>query len=97
MTKNTPYKIVIEGITAKGQRFRPRDWSERMSGRLATVKNRRIHYSPLLQPMVNEQGNKCVLLDPALQTAHPNLYNSILKFARDNQLRIDQIYEENNQ
>ena len=81
-------KIVIEGITDKGQTFRPSDWAERMSGRLATFRNRRIKYSPLLQPSMNEEGYKCVLLDPALKKSNPVLYDSILAFARENKLKI---------
>lgn len=83
-------KIVIEGITDEGQRFRPSDWAERMSGSLATFRNRRIHYSPMLQPSLNKEGYKCVLLDPALQQSNPELYNSILNFAKKNNLKICQ-------
>lgn len=86
MTKKD--KIIIEGVTSKGQRFRPSDWAERMSGRLATFRNQRIHYSPLLQPTVNASGYKCVLLDPALKESNPALYNSILEFAKNNNLNI---------
>ena len=42
-------KIIIEGVTTQGKEFRPSDWAERMSGALASFKNSRIHYSPLLQ------------------------------------------------
>ena len=86
MSKKKP--IVIEGVTPEGSQFRPSDWAERMSGNLATFKNRRIHYSPLLKPTVNESGYKCVVLDPALKTSNPELYNSILQFARTNNLKI---------
>ena len=80
--------IVIEGVTEQGEQFRPNDWAERMSGTLATFKNRRIHYSPLLQPSVNQEGYKCILLDPALKVSNPALYQSILEFARTNRLKI---------
>jgi Protein of unknown function (DUF3579) len=83
-------KILIEGVTEQGQTFRPSDWAERMSGNLATFKKRRIHYSPLLQPTINKEGYKCVLLDPALRQSNPQLYNSILEFARNNKLKICQ-------
>ncbi len=81
-------KIVIEGITNKGQKFRPSDWAERMSGKLATFKNSRIKYSPMLQPTVNDSGNKCVLLDANLKKTNPELYQSIMDFAEHNQLKI---------
>jgi len=86
--KDKDHKIVIEGVTKAGKKFRPSDWAERMSGKLASFSNRRINYSPLLQPSVNAEGYKCVLLDPALQESNPTLYNAILEFAKDNNLNI---------
>ena len=88
MTEKDPKKIVIEGITEEGKRFRPSDWAERMSGTLASFNNRRIHYSPLLQPSVNTDGYKCVILDPELKQSNPTLYQSILDFAKNNNLVI---------
>lgn len=81
-------KIIIEGITKEGKAFRPSDWAERMSGSLACFKNSRLHYSPLLQPSVNKDGYKCVLLDPKLKESSPQIYQSILEFAKNNQLKI---------
>lgn len=81
-------KIVIEGVTPEGAAFRPSDWAERMSGSMASFKNSRIHYSPLLQPSVNHEGYKCVLLDPKLKESSPQIYQSILDFAKANQLKI---------
>lgn len=80
-------KIIIEGVTEEGEQFRPSDWAERMSGSLCTFPNRRITYSPLLQPIV-KGGNKCILIDPALQQSNPELYKSIMAFAHTNQLKI---------
>jgi hypothetical protein len=81
-------KIVIEGVTPQGKAFRPSDWAERMSGTLASFKNRRIHYSPLLQPTVNTEGYKCVVLDPKLKETSPQIYQSIIEFAQSNNLKI---------
>lgn len=81
-------KIVIEGVTPQGKAFRPADWAERMSGTLASFKNQRIQYSPLLQPSVNTEGYKCVLLDPALKETSPDVYQAILDFAKQNHLKI---------
>lgn len=80
--------IIIEGITDQGKTFRPSDWAERMSGSLASFKNSRIRYSPLLRPSVNSEGYQCVLLDPKLKESSPLLYQSILDFAKANNLRI---------
>jgi hypothetical protein len=82
-------KIIIEGITDSGETFRPSDWAERMSGKLSTFRKRRIHYSPLLQPSTKD-GHKCVVLDPNLKISNPELYQSILDFAKNNQLKICQ-------
>ena len=81
-------KIVIEGITEQGKPFRPSDWAERMSGALASFKNRRIHYSHMLQPSVNHEGYKCVVLDPKLKESCPQVYQSIMDFAKSNNLKI---------
>ena len=85
---DTPNKIVIEGITLEGKEFRPSDWAERMCGNLAEFKRQRIHYDDRLVPIVNDNGNKCVLLDPELKQSNPELYLSILEFAQTNKLRI---------
>lgn len=81
-------KIIIEGVTKQGKVFRPTDWAERMGGLLASFKNSRIQYSPLLQPSMNVDGYKCVLLDPQLKETSPQLYQSILDFAQKNNLKI---------
>ncbi len=88
MTDPEDKKIVIEGITPQGKHFRPSDWAERMSGSMASFKNSRIHYSPLLQPSVNTEGFKCVLLDPKLKESSPQIYQAILDFAKTNNLKI---------
>lgn len=88
MSNSKSKKIVIEGVTKQGKPFRPSDWAERMSGTLASFKNRRIHYSPLLQPSINTEGYKCVLLDPKLKESSPQVYQAIIDFARANNLKI---------
>lgn len=88
MSKPDNKKIVIEGVTHQGKTFRPSDWAERMSGTLASFKNRRIHYSPMLQPSVTHEGYKCVVLDPKLKETCPQIYQSILDFAKSNHLKI---------
>ena len=85
---NKKTKIVIEGVTDEGKRFRPGDWAERMSGSLSTFRNRRIIYSPLLQPAARN-GNKCVIVDQELKDTHPALYKQILEFAENNHLKVD--------
>lgn len=88
MSESPQKKIIIEGVTPQGKSFRPSDWAERMSGVLASFKNSRIHYSPLLQPSVHSDGYQCVLLDPKLKESSPQVYKSIIDFAKHNNLRI---------
>lgn len=85
--KEKESKIIIEGVTESGEKFRPSDWAERMSGKLSTFRKHRIKYSPLLQPSVKD-GHQCVLLDPHLKESNPKLYQSILNFAKNNKLKI---------
>ena len=87
MAIDRPNKIIIKGVTEEGERFRPSDWAERMSGNLSTFRNHRIYYSPLLQPIVKD-GYKCVKLDPSLKTSNPELYETIMAFAKNNNLTI---------
>ena len=88
MPKSTNKTIVIEGVTKQGATFRPSDWAERMSGTMASFKNSRIYYSPLLQPSISNEGYKCVLLDPKLKESSPQVYQAILDFAKANNLKI---------
>lgn len=87
MNDEKPSKIIIEGVTESGEEFRPSNWAERMSGQLSTFHKRRIRYSPLLQPSLRS-GYNCVILDPKLKESNPELYQSILEFAKDNHLKI---------
>lgn len=80
-------KIVIIGITSDGQKFRPSDWAERLSGNLCTFRNRRIIYSPMLRPAIKE-GVKCVLVDTSLRSTHPLIFEEVIGFAIKNQLEI---------
>ena len=82
-----PHYIIIKGVTESGEEFRPNDWAERMSGKLSTLRNHRLHYSPLLQPIIKD-GHKCILLDKRLQQSNPKLYDSIIEFAHDHKLKI---------
>lgn len=85
--KNKQPKIIIEGVTESGDTFRPSDWAERMSGTLSTFRRHRIHYSPMLQPSMKD-GQKCIVIDPYLKQSNPKFYESIIKFAKANNLRI---------
>ena len=81
-------KIIIEGTTQTGRKFRPSDWAERMSGALSTFgRDHRIHYSPLLKPLTIN-GVKCVAIDPRLEKEHPEMYTYIMGWANNNDLKV---------
>lgn len=81
-------KIIIEGVTEGGRKFRPSDWAERMSGALSTFgRDQRIHYSPMLQPLTID-GIKCVVIDPLMKDQHPEMFAYIMGWANNNKLKI---------
>lgn len=79
--------LIIEGVTENNEIFRPSDWAERLCGDLCIIQKRRMKYSPLLCPSVFH-GNKCVLVHVTLEESHPELFASIMAFAKNNRLRI---------
>ncbi|MDH5190473.1 MAG: DUF3579 domain-containing protein [Gammaproteobacteria bacterium] len=88
MAENFTGKIIIEGMTREGRKFRPSDWAERMCGALSTVGNdRRLKYSPMLQP-VSINGIKCMIIDPVMEESHPDMYAYLLCFANENELNV---------
>ncbi|MDH5327748.1 MAG: DUF3579 domain-containing protein [Gammaproteobacteria bacterium] len=87
-------KIVIEGITQNGRKFRPSDWAERMSGALSTFgRDQRIRYSPLLRPMTIN-GVKCVSVDPLLKETYPEMYTYIMSWVDNNHLNMFELEDE---
>lgn len=87
MTKDK--KIIIEGKTKEGKDFRPSNWAERMSGKLSTVHKQRVRYSPLLKP-IKQNGTQCVAVDPKLKDTNPELFDSLMQFAKTHNLPICQ-------
>ena len=87
-------RIIIEGITENGRKFRPSDWAERMSGALSTFgRDQRIQYSPLLQPMT-VNGVKCVSVDPQLKDSFPELFAYIMRWVDTNHLKVVELDDE---
>ncbi|MEW6353151.1 MAG: DUF3579 domain-containing protein [Pseudomonadota bacterium] len=82
--------LVVESIRQNGKPFRPSDWIERISSQLASYgPDHRLRYSDSVQPCVIE-GVKCLCVKKSLQEENPAAYQFILKFATDNQLRIQE-------
>lgn len=88
MAENFTGKMIIEGMTREGRKFRPSDWAERMCGALSTVgHDRRLQYSPMLQPVCID-GIKCMVIDPAMVESHPDMFAYLICFANENELNI---------
>ncbi len=88
LTEETGNGFIIEGVREDGAVFRPGDWIERLASLMSTFgPDRRLSYSPLVQPCMI-QGQRCLVIAQDLQQKHPETYQQIMKFAQDNQLRI---------
>lgn len=87
-------RLIIEGVNEDNERFRPSDWVERISSLLATYgPDHRLHYSQAAHPGVIN-GQKCLVLAKGLRQNNPQAYEFILKFARDNRLRVHEDHPE---
>lgn len=83
-----PFEIIIQGITSSGKPFRPSDWAERLSGILSSFGyDQRMQYSPYVRPLTVDDV-KCVAVDRKLMEIDPRVYNFLLAFAQDNDLRV---------
>ncbi|SOD16886.1 DUF3579 domain-containing protein [Nitrosomonas ureae] len=81
-------ELLILGITIEGRPFRPSDWSERLCGALAVHNcNNRWEYSEYAQPVIHE-GKIGVHVKTALKDINPVMYQFMMDFAYNNQLRI---------
>jgi len=86
-TANAP--LIIRGITAKGSRFRPSDWADRLAGAFAVIDpNNRTSYSPYVQPTTLD-NIPCVIVDKKLKTVDPDAYRFLLTFAGTNELLVE--------
>jgi len=80
--------IIIESVRENGTKFRPSDWPERLSSTFGVFgKDQRLHYNPALYPRVLN-GQKVLVVALSLQWSDPSIFKTVIKFARDNNLRI---------
>src|SRR4249919_1599248 len=81
-------EIVIQGVTASGQPFRPSDWAERLCGVMSAFsEDRYLSYSPYVRPVI-AAGVRCVLVDVKLEEVDPAAFRFLLDFANDNELKV---------
>lgn len=89
-TDESDDRWIIESVKTDGNRFRPSDWIERISATLATFgRDHRLRYDKEVQPCVI-QGQPCLVVGKGLSARNPELLAYIMKFAGDNQLRIQE-------
>ncbi len=86
--------FVILGVDSTGRQFRPSDWADRLCGvmsgfRPAGMAVDRLSYSPFVQPSMRE-GRRCVMVDARLRDIEPMAYDFLRKFARDNDLLVEE-------
>lgn len=83
-------RLIIEGVNQDNKVFRPSDWVERISDHLASFgADHRLRYSQAVHPCMIG-GHKCLVVAKNLQEKDPRFYEYVLKFARDNRLRIQE-------
>jgi len=81
-------KLVIESVREDGKKFRPSDWIERISANMGTFgPDHRLHYADSVKPGV-VNGEKCLIVDPSLESDNPAAYQYIMSFAQSNALRL---------
>ena len=81
-------EVLIFGVTASGDTFRPSDWPDRLCGVLSIFgEDQRISYSPYVKPMVSN-GRRCVRVDTRLKTLNPEAFEFLMGFASDNDLCV---------
>src|SRR3990172_7032525 len=82
--------FIVESVRANGKPFRPSDWIERISTQLATYgPDHRLRYAESVHPCIIN-GAKCLCVKHALKEYNPEAYQFILKFAADNELRVQE-------
>lgn len=89
MSEHPENQMIIRGITADGQTFRPGDWAERLAGILSTFGlDSRINYSPYVHPLSCDRL-KCLVVDAKLEQIDSRAWAFIMGFARDNHLLVE--------
>jgi hypothetical protein len=79
-------EIVIQGVTATGEKFRPGDWADRLCGMMSVFgEDRQLSYSPFLKPVIIA-GTTCVVVNRNLEALDTPAYKFLMSFARDNEL-----------
>lgn len=92
MDKEVHCKYIIEGYTEDGRKFRPSDWIDRISSMGASYEMQRLVYSDMLHPELFN-GQKCLMIDTALEQANPGMFQYVMNFVKSNGLRMTEVCE----
>ena len=86
-------KVIIQGLTQEGDKFRPSDWAERLCGAVATYgPGRRIIFHPSVK-LASLHGVKCVVIDALLEEDDEMLFDFLTDFAGENNLQTLRVDE----
>lgn len=78
-------------ICESDARLRPSDWAHRLAGLDALFgPDNRLRFSRYLQPVRREDG-QCLCLDIDTQTERPALWQTVMAFAEQNALRVENV------
>lgn len=81
-------KIIIQGVTREGRKFRPSDWAERLYHATASYgPDRRPKFPPYVKMLMRE-GLKCIEVDRRMEDSNPLLYDFLVGFARQHDLAM---------
>lgn len=84
-----PEEWLILGVTQDDEKFHPSDWAERLCGIFATYQNGRLVYSRFAHPVMREGHDfMSVVIEAELKTVSPEIYEFIMGFVKDNQLKM---------
>jgi hypothetical protein len=89
---SVPQRIVIQGVTKRGQTFRPRDWAERLCGCMATMgPDRRQQFDPHVYISFSYvPGVKSLVVEREIRESNPKGYQFLMSFARENNLHVSE-------
>ncbi len=89
--QNSDKKMIIYGVTADGRTFRPSNWADRLAGVVSHFRPKtnqsslHVRYSPWCMPALKD-GKRCVVVDFILRDQHPQAWEYLLNFAKENNL-----------
>lgn len=98
---NSVQQLILHGVTLDGQRFRPSDWAERLSGVMSQFRPtgsslNPLTYSPYVVPRIVD-GVRCVVVDHRLRQLEPLAWKFVTDFAENNHLKTSEVGDDNDQ